>query len=92
MIAVSNPSKCPGKGNTETVTSRYILLAAGGRPNNGGYPGAKICFHIPDIPGLPAGQLHIFYEWQHGTEKSYTILYTDGFASPSTFAVRQSSY
>ena len=38
---------CPGKGNTETVTSRYILLAAGGRPNNGGYPGAgcaKILF------------------------------------------------
>ena len=28
-----------GKGNTETVTARFILLAAGGRPNNGGYPG-----------------------------------------------------
>lgn len=39
-----------GKGNTETVTSRYILLAAGGRPNNGGYPGAdEHCISSDDI-------------------------------------------
>ena len=29
-----------GKGGTETITARYILLAAGGRPNHGGYLGA----------------------------------------------------
>lgn len=35
-----------GKGNTETVTARFILLAAGGRPNNGGYPGDQTVWSI----------------------------------------------
>ncbi|CAK9065115.1 Thioredoxin reductase SEP1 (EhSEP1) [Durusdinium trenchii] len=39
-----------GKGNTETVTARFILLAAGGRPNNGGYPGAnEHCISSDDV-------------------------------------------
>eukprot|EP00439_Symbiodinium_sp_Y106_P067176 s3515_g11.t1 len=29
-----------GQGGVETVTANYIMLAAGGRPNHGGYPGA----------------------------------------------------
>jgi thioredoxin reductase (NADPH) len=31
------------KGNKETVTAKYILIAVGGRPNLGGYPGVEEC-------------------------------------------------
>jgi thioredoxin reductase (NADPH) len=31
------------KGGTEEVTAKYILVACGGRPNLGGYPGAEEC-------------------------------------------------
>merc|ERR1719324_1321172 len=31
------------KGATETVTADKILIATGGRPNYGGYPGAEEC-------------------------------------------------
>lgn len=30
-------------GESETVTARYILIATGGRPSLGGYPGAEEC-------------------------------------------------
>lgn len=32
-----------GKGGVETVTARFFLIACGGRPNLGGYPGAEEC-------------------------------------------------
>lgn len=32
-----------GKGEVKTVTAKYILIACGGRPNLGGYPGAEEC-------------------------------------------------
>jgi thioredoxin reductase (NADPH) len=31
------------KGNKEQVTAKHILIACGGRPNLGGYPGAEEC-------------------------------------------------
>ncbi|CAE7669173.1 SEP1 [Symbiodinium necroappetens] len=33
-----------GQGGVETVTANYIMLAAGGRPNHGGYPGQGFDF------------------------------------------------
>jgi len=39
-----------GKGNVVTKTAKYILMAAGGRPNNGGYPGAdEFCITSDDL-------------------------------------------
>lgn len=32
-----------GKGGKERVTSKFFLIACGGRPNLGGYPGAEEC-------------------------------------------------
>jgi len=32
-----------GKGGKEQVTSKYFLIACGGRPNLGGYPGVEEC-------------------------------------------------
>merc|ERR1719387_2376569 len=32
-----------GKGKVEKVSAKYILVACGGRPNLGGYPGAEEC-------------------------------------------------
>merc|ERR1719235_2755077 len=32
-----------GKGEVKTITAKYILIACGGRPNLGGYPGAEEC-------------------------------------------------
>jgi thioredoxin reductase (NADPH) len=32
-----------GKGDITKVTAKYILIACGGRPNLGGYPGAEEC-------------------------------------------------
>jgi len=32
-----------GKGKEEKVTAKYFLIACGGRPNLGGYPGAEEC-------------------------------------------------
>jgi len=32
-----------GKGKVEKVTAKYILIACGGRPNLGGYPGVEEC-------------------------------------------------
>lgn len=39
-----------GQGGVETVTANYIMLAAGGRPNHGGYPGAdEHCISSDDL-------------------------------------------
>merc|ERR1712137_925216 len=47
-----------GKGVVTTKTAKYIMLSTGGRPNNGGYPGAdELCmtsddlFWLKDPPG-----------------------------------------
>ncbi|CAE7036234.1 SEP1 [Symbiodinium sp. CCMP2592] len=60
-----------GQGGIETVTANYIMLAAGGRPNHGGYPGAdEHCissddlFWIKEAPGktLVVGAAYIALE------------------------------
>lgn len=39
-----------GKGGKETKTAKYIMLAAGGRPNNGNFPGAdEFCITSDDL-------------------------------------------
>ncbi|CAE8583998.1 unnamed protein product, partial [Polarella glacialis] len=39
-----------GKGGKETKTAKYIMLAAGGRPSNGNYPGADgLCISSDDL-------------------------------------------
>jgi len=39
-----------GKGGKETKTAKYIMLATGGRPNNGNYPGAdEFCISSDDL-------------------------------------------
>eukprot|EP00931_Biecheleriopsis_adriatica_P004847 TRINITY_DN106453_c0_g1_i1.p1 TRINITY_DN106453_c0_g1~~TRINITY_DN106453_c0_g1_i1.p1 ORF type:complete len:637 (+),score=179.64 TRINITY_DN106453_c0_g1_i1:29-1939(+) len=60
-----------GKGGKETKTAKYIMLAAGGRPSYGGYPGAEeLCissddlFWLKDPPGktLVVGAAYIALE------------------------------
>jgi len=36
-------------GSTETVTAKYIMLSAGGRPNDGGFEGAELCISSDDL-------------------------------------------
>jgi len=36
-------------GNEETVTAKYILLAAGGRPNTGTFEGKELCISSDDL-------------------------------------------
>jgi len=75
-----------GKGNVQTKTAKYIMLAAGGRPNNGGYPGAdEFCitsddlFWLKDPPGktLVVGAAYIALEcagFLHGLGYDTTIM------------------
>jgi len=45
-----NTLKLVGKdGKEETVTADKILIAAGGRPSNGGYEGAELCIDSDDF-------------------------------------------
>jgi thioredoxin reductase (NADPH) len=54
----------------ETKTAKYIMLAAGGRPNDGGFPGSELCissddlFWMEDPPGktLVVGAAYIALE------------------------------
>jgi len=39
-----------GKGGVQTKTAKHIMLAAGGRPNNGNYPGGdELCISSDDL-------------------------------------------
>lgn len=57
-------------GSSKTVSAKYIILAAGGRPNDGGFPGAELCitsddlFWLKDPPGktLVVGAAYIALE------------------------------
>jgi len=60
-----------GKGKEEKVTAKFILIACGGRPNLGGYPGAEECckssddiFSMKEPPGktLVVGASYIALE------------------------------
>jgi thioredoxin reductase (NADPH) len=69
------------KGAKETVTAKYILIAVGGRPNLGGYPGAdECCISSDDIfwKKEPVGKTLV-------VGASYIALETAGFCAAFGF-------